>query len=77
MPNPLVSIRLSPELLSASEKIARSEGYSSTQEFFREAIRTRIQEWRVRELTNLVGSAKDKKLRTFTRKERDALARQL
>jgi metal-responsive CopG/Arc/MetJ family transcriptional regulator len=79
MANTLVSLRISQDLLKESKVIAKEKGFSNTQEFIREAIRARVEEYRrqkiIEEANRLYGIAKGKKIKTLTRKERDALAR--
>ena len=74
MAHPLVSVRLPPALLEASERIAQFDGYASTQEFIRDAVRRQVQGHDLTMFKQLQGIAKGKKIKRLTRAQREALA---
>lgn len=80
MANTLISIRISDELLKDASAIAKSEGFSNVQEFFRQSVREGITQRKkalaLLELEKLYGSAKGKE-KIVSKKELDALAKKL
>lgn len=74
MAHPLVSVRFPPQLLADSERIVADQGYASTQEFIREAVRRLVQEQNLANLKRLAGIGNGKKTKTMTAKERDTMA---
>lgn len=74
MAHPLVSVRFPPQLLADTERIVQSQGYASTQEFIREAVRRQVQEQNIVNLKRLIGVAKGHTTKSMTAKERDTMA---
>lgn len=72
--HPLVSVRFPPQLLADSERIVKDQGYASTQEFIREAVRRQVQEQNLANLKRLAGIGKGQNIKSLTRAERDAIA---
>jgi metal-responsive CopG/Arc/MetJ family transcriptional regulator len=68
MPNTLVSLRLSDNLLKEVDVISKEEGFSNIQEFIRDSIRLNIQKKKLEQsllaLDKLSGSAKNPKFKT-------------
>ena len=79
MASALIGVRLPPPLSSQVEEISKAEGYTSTQEFVRETLRSRVKEYyrqrAMDELDRLAGSLKGKKINKLTPKDREKLAR--
>lgn len=75
--NTIMNVRMSPELLTQAETVAKARGYLTTQEYVREAIRQDVEKYlRIkRELDAIIDSAKGVIPKKLTREERDALAR--
>jgi metal-responsive CopG/Arc/MetJ family transcriptional regulator len=80
MANTLISIRISDELLSDAQDIAKQEGFSNVQEFFRQSVRESISQRKrtlaLLKLESLYGSAKGKE-RIASKKELDELSKKL
>jgi metal-responsive CopG/Arc/MetJ family transcriptional regulator len=80
MANTLISIRISDELLNDASAIAKQEGFSNVQEFFRQSVREGIIQRKkalaLLELQKLYGSAKGKE-KIASKKELDVLAKKL
>jgi Arc/MetJ-type ribon-helix-helix transcriptional regulator len=78
MANALLGVRLPPPLSEQVETISKAEGYTSTQEFVREALRDRVKEYyrqqALRELDRLAGSLKGKRVKALSRAQRDKIA---
>jgi metal-responsive CopG/Arc/MetJ family transcriptional regulator len=74
MANKLYGIRLSSELLVDVEQITKAEGFSSVQEFVRQAVREAIQRHRLQQqllaLDKLAGSQPN--IKRASKKELDA-----
>ena len=77
--NTQIHVRVSKELLNQAKEFSELKGYSSEQEYFRTALREKIEEDRKKEaiegLWKLKGSVPNAK--PLTRKERDKIARSL
>jgi len=78
MANTLMSIRVADVLVDEATKVAKEDGFSSTQELVREALRKYLEERRmeraIHDASLIWGSAAGKKIKAMTRKERNALA---
>ena len=75
MTNKLVHLRVSDKLYRDSQEIVRENGFNSIQEFIREAVRKKVEEFQtmmaVRRLEKLKGSVKG--IKRMTKEERDKL----
>ena len=80
MANALVNIRMPADLLKDAENIVKTEGFGTTQEFVREAVREHVRKYKrqqaLLQLDRLAGSAKSKKLNPLNKKQRNLLAQQ-
>ena len=77
--NKQIHVRVSKEMLSLAKDISESQGYSSEQEYFRTALREKVEEDLkkkvIYELLNLKGSVKD--IRKLTKEDKERIARSL
>jgi len=81
MANKLVSLRLTGKLISEAQKVTRAEGFSSFQEFIKDAIRKAVREYQRRKdlaiLRSLQGSAIDKGIKLASKKRLERTAKEL
>ncbi len=77
--NTQIHVRVPKELLDQAKEFSESKGYSSEQEYFRTALREKIEEDKKKEalikLKELYGSMPN--LKQLTKKEKDEIARSL
>lgn len=61
MAQPLIGVRLNPQLLAKAKRVTREQGFSSVQELVRSATRNYIEEYEkqraIEQLNQLAGSA--------------------
>lgn len=80
MTNALMSIRIADVLVDEATRVAKEDGFSSTQELVREALRKYLEERRmeraIHDASLIWGSAAGKKIESMTREERNTLALQ-
>ena len=77
----LLSVRVPDVLSKEAVSAAKEDGFSSTQELVREALRKYLEERRwqraSRDAQLIWGIAKGKRLKTLSQKERDKLVREI
>lgn len=74
--NTMLSVRMSPEMMSQTEIVAKERGYLSVQEYIRETVRRDIERQQKAELDAIIASARNVKPRHLTIEERNRLARE-